>query len=643
MKRKEINAKLRTPNVSRKNSGHKVRVSPEYPWKILGHMCSDLESQVVSDVVLAELKKLSSIVRKRDLLSYINACKNEWALKSMQHLASVLQTEGHNTGEILRMIRIVRLFTIFQKYPFPNSPVDKRAVAFRTFLSYEQLCRKTNLDPIFQVFEDEEDSPNLTTYDNLVTCKVLMEAKRWILTVLGPQIDLVAFCANLRHGPGSTTDKRGQFSIPIEKFRPPFSCTKTARKFFLNAIKSDMRWLRSLNDFDRNTESLDYYEADEDSYLKEFTSSRLSFVEKTAETNRTITIEPTANMYLQLGIDHLIRSKLKKHGFDINTQEKNQYLARYASESNELVTIDLSSASDSIALAWLNLFPPKWSDMLLALRTHSTTIECYGIEAFSLEKISAMGNGYTFALETLIFASLIHGVYKALERDMEHEMDYIAVYGDDIIIPKDVYSCYSYILHRLGLRENVNKTFSNGPIRESCGCDYFDGKRIDRFTIKNEPKECYEVCIHHNNFFQAEEKYGVSFSSTRKYISSHDDQRNYGPSDDDLCSWYFSSAPRQSFNKDYQRIGYSVKRYVITHPKMKFRTGSECFVPMLYNLKSKSTVQSNGSACYLSQTKVGLESLYDYLESINDETSQAVHYFRKNRMRIRKLRAFVPI
>lgn len=571
----------------KKSSSPRPLVSKSFPWKTMGFIAKDLATQMTASCAIAELKLFSQLVRAKDVKNYIYMCKNRWALKSMQSLASALRNEGLAGNEVLYHLRMIRLLTCFQKYPFQDESLNPTTRAFRTFLTYEQLCSKTNSDPIFKVFDQEEDSNELNTYDNLVTCNVLRFAKERILQVLGVTPDLRAFNAHLRHGPGATADKRGQNSIPILKWIPPFGCTKSAEKFFLDVINTDQRWLRSIAETWEN-HYLEYHEVAPQNHVKRITSSSLCFVPKTAETDRVITIEPTANMYLQLGIDFLIRKSLKAFGIDINTQEKNQLLAKKSSLDDTLVTLDLSSASDSIALVWLDLFPPRWRELLLALRTHYTTYETSDVRFSNhpLQKLSAMGNGYTFAVETLIFYALLYGVYKVENESLKDDLDSIAIYGDDIIFPVRHYSVYSYVLHRLGFRENIEKTFSHGPIRESCGQDFFLGKRIDRFTIKSVPLYYYEICILHNSFFSLSEDYGFDLPFTLKYFTSMDPKKNYGPRIEDTCSWYFTNnLPRKSFDRDTQTLYIKTKRFVISHPtlyKVSETSVEKNFIPLMY-------------------------------------------------------------
>jgi hypothetical protein len=72
-----------------------------------------------------------------------------------------------------------------------------------------------------------------------------------------------------------------------------------------------------------------------------------------------------------------------------------------------------------------------------------------------------MGNGFTFELMTLILTSLC----RTLDPDS-------SVFGDDIIIDSGSSSRLIQLLEEVGFRVNVDKTFTSGPFRESCGANF---------------------------------------------------------------------------------------------------------------------------------------------------------------------------
>jgi hypothetical protein len=209
--------------------------------------------------------------------------------------------------------------------------------------------------------------------------------------------------------------------------------------------------------------------------------SRLSFVPKTAKTDRPICVEPLMNSFIQKGIGNVIRQRLRKSRCNLNDQTFNQKLAGIGSRDNSLATVDLSSASDTIAYSVvMNMLPYSWFLLLDVARSPMFT---YERKVYPLEKFSSMGNAYTFELETLIFISVARSVCNYLKLPTNQ----VNAYGDDIIIPAAGYDLLSRTLTSLGFEVNRAKSFSQGPFRESCGADFFLGSQVRPLFLKGLP------------------------------------------------------------------------------------------------------------------------------------------------------------
>lgn len=196
-------------------------------------------------------------------------------------------------------------------------------------------------------------------------------------------------------------------------------------------------------------------------------SNHLSFVPKTAKTHRGIAVEPLLNTFIQKGIDAELRVHLKRAGYDLSNQERNQHLARIGSYNGTFATIDLSSASDSISISLVKaLLPSSWFSLMDC--TRSPAYETSDGE-FRYQKFVSMGNGFCFPLETLLFAAACRYVLRN-ESVRTH-----AVYGDDIIVPSTVAPELLELLKFMGFTPNPDKTFLEGPFRESCGSDWYRG------------------------------------------------------------------------------------------------------------------------------------------------------------------------
>jgi hypothetical protein len=197
----------------------------------------------------------------------------------------------------------------------------------------------------------------------------------------------------------------------------------------------------------------------------------VAFVPKTWKTHRTIAMEPTHSLPFQLGIDAFIKRRLKKvWRIDLSTQGRNQEFARIGSLDGSIATIDLEMASDTLSEECVALaVPPEWFRLLSAFRSLRYKV---GSKEGRYAKFSSMGNGYTFALETLIFAAACRAVGAPLGS--------FTVYGDDIAIRTEYVDDLLKLLKYLGFRVNLEKSFYDPltQFRESCGCDWLSGRLV---------------------------------------------------------------------------------------------------------------------------------------------------------------------
>lgn len=217
--------------------------------------------------------------------------------------------------------------------------------------------------------------------------------------------------------------------------------------------------------------------------------STLSCVPKNREISRTICTEPLVNMLFQQGIKAYLERRLKSaFGIDlVNQQAKNRFLARKGSETGRFATIDLSSASDSISTKLVTHYLPQvMRDWLMWTRTSKTKLPNGNV--VELNMVSSMGNAFTFPLQTLLFASIVLVAYRHLDIKPIYPRGRLvgnfAVNGDDIIVVTEAYPLVSKLLTQCGFDVNREKTFVEGPFRESCGGDYFLGSDVRGVYIK---------------------------------------------------------------------------------------------------------------------------------------------------------------
>jgi hypothetical protein len=250
-------------------------------------------------------------------------------------------------------------------------------------------------------------------------------------------------------------------------------------------------------------------------------------VPKTNVIDRGICKQPSGNMALQLSTHCVLRDLLLRH-WDCrlaDQQEKNRQLAFLGSlgvvhgmrRSWAFCTLDLSEASNFPFVLIRLLFPTVWVKWLAVLRSSHIIVD--GVK-YRKYMCSTMGNGFTFSLMTLLLSTIVESLYELAnlpQYDTFESLHYCdkpsshvaavvdmlaidpeflgsasdvktstrvghvktwAVYGDDIIVDRQVYEPLIKVLSALGFIVNEKKSFSTGLFRESCGGDFHDGYNV---------------------------------------------------------------------------------------------------------------------------------------------------------------------
>lgn len=252
--------------------------------------------------------------------------------------------------------------------------------------------------------------------------------------------------------------------------------------------------------------------------------SRVSTVPKNRNISRTICTEPLLNMFFQKGIESVIRRRLiEVCGIDLSRQpDINRSMCRIGSETGKFGTIDLSSASDTIALELVRWLVPKPVFNWLWLTRSPYTILPDG-RAVELHMVSSMGNAFTFPLQTLLFYAIVYGAYRVLgitpRRSSRLSLGNIAVFGDDIIVVREAFGFVTKMLSICGFSVNVDKSFNEGLFRESCGRDYYNGCNVRGVYIRTLKTDSSRYsAINRLNRWSAE--WGISLSETVNYLLS---------------------------------------------------------------------------------------------------------------------------
>lgn len=526
-----------------------VNLPSDYAWKILDNLVEDLKHLLTSD----EVVQIKGIIRNRDYASYLEhggTCGTQGKYLHDKPLAS--------------MRAVYQVYSLLKKYNFPGDALIKRQAATKKFFEAEGACEAYNHSGYLKLSWAKEDwEVDVFTY-----------ARQFLVKVLGfnvPSFEKLTHWS--RHGPGANLDTQyGQVDAYHKHQNWPYSCTSDAFGYARVAIQNDQRWLGALEDDYRARNNIPKHSILDQrvfwtSVLKIVPGNRITFVPKDARTERTIAIEPSMNLYLQLGVDGYIRRRLKRWDIDIDDQTKNQTMARLGSVDQDnpelrFVTLDLSSASDSIStMLCKKLLTPEWYSYLMKLRSPVGVLDN---ETISYEKISSMGNGFTFALETAIFASIVYGVQMAVEG--RYSSKQCSIYGDDIIVTDRIADLVICSLSNAGFTINREKSFLSGPFRESCGADWFHGKPVRPVFLKEKPVSVFGLYTDVNRLKRTLLlRFSLESSNTESLIDKwipEKFRKFIGPfSDEDFDSYKHSDQPKKGW---YKGFIYRYRRVIVT-------------------------------------------------------------------------------
>lgn len=333
---------------------------------------------------------------------------------------------------------------LLSKAKWLKTSFDKAAVAKVKFLESEELCRETNLVWRQSFQNGHKPKPDFE--------RILFSARRKIGEVLGS--NLYSWVELCDFGPGADGSTENGMTSAYNKLSDP-GCVTPGAYPYLNAL-CELTALSRLFVGNIGTGRLD---------IAFSRGNTVTFVPKSAKTDRPIAVEPRWNIFLQKGLGRYIRRRLKPRGVNLDYQGLNQALAILSSRTGKYATIDLASASDTVSYEVVKeLIPFPWLSIFDSLRSPNYRLDG---EWSEYHKWSSMGNGYTFELESLLFWAICSSV----DED-------ISVYGDDLIVPAESYEAIREVLEFCGFRVNLEKSFSSGPFRESCGRDAFNGDDV---------------------------------------------------------------------------------------------------------------------------------------------------------------------
>lgn len=376
---------------------------------------------------------------------------------------------------------------IIRKLPELPTSFNRQVVAEDSFVDSERKCLRANRRLYALLSLDPGIPEGVYEY--------FSRARKIIKKIIGscPDTDKVLG----RFGPGSTYGDRGsRIAIPDKMSSSPTLTT--------SAIFYGFPWMSTL------------WHPATVSAGKSFLvvpGNRFTTVPKDCTKHRGIAVEPSINSFFQLGYGRVLRSRLRGFGINLDDgQDIHKRVACEASSRGHLCTIDLSSASDTVSRNLVKLLlPTRWFSVLDDLRSHKTLFKG---NWWLLEKFSSMGNGFTFELETLVFLALVLACDPTGHKLVPGRN--VFVFGDDIIFPSEFSKEVIATLSFSGLTVNESKSFVDGPFRESCGGDYFEGVDVRPHFLKESPCEPQQLIALANGLRRACKGIPTRLSTTRR-------------------------------------------------------------------------------------------------------------------------------
>lgn len=432
-----------------------------------------------------EFSIASAIVAQRNVGEYLAASKR---------FLSDHTTYDQRSVNSIRCSRYI--WSFLKKYPFGDdeNTIDTGSVAIQKLASSEAQCHRTNRR--LWVRDTSEESPTF-----------VHKARKLIADVLGeltPALENIY--ANGRPGKGSVLGSVSGKVSPFYKVAClPYTVTPRAALYAYELMAGCPLWMDYLEACGLRNEvptgGLSAGEKENAKQCSDFLmiqksmafvhNENVQLVPKDATTDRPIAVGASLNMILQLGVNAYMTERLSSiahinlldQGINQRMAYEGSLLATQIDPMSDLQysTIDLASASDTISDAVVELLlPSDWYAFLSDLRHDSGVLP--GGATVHYARFSAMGNGFTFPLESLIFWAVS---YIATEETLDSvKRNDLSVYGDDIIVRAACVPRLLELLEYFGFTVNTEKSFVRGGFKESCGKDYWDGHDIRPLHLK---------------------------------------------------------------------------------------------------------------------------------------------------------------
>lgn len=371
-----------------------------------------------------------------------------------------LRVEPHRYRDAESYFKDCLVTDLLRKCNLPSG-VDKARVARDTFFACEKQNARTNA----RLSRFMKDSLLIEDSDDDRVYRFIGDWRKEVRMVIGCLPDTLP----LRFSGGATFADTGSLTTIPDKMSSVPTITEGARCLLPFWVETS--WFRALSERSHSDP-------------RTVRGNIFFTVPKDGNTDRGCCKEPSLNISFQLSAGKLISKRLSRVGVDLLTaQDRHRLLAKEASITGALCTIDMSNASDTVCRVLPHLvLPGDWAMLLESLRSTHTRVEGKWVR---LEKFSSMGNGFTFELETLLFVTMARTIVAQAGGDP----DLVSCYGDDLIAPSEYYREIVAALRFFGFDPNMKKTFAEGPFRESCGGDFWEGVPVRALFLKELPNE----------------------------------------------------------------------------------------------------------------------------------------------------------
>lgn len=458
--------------MSKKASGAKPLINQKVDgaeWALLRALAEDLSPHVDR----LDCKVMRSVAASENFDDY-EALGEYWGLQSID--------PTHHTSTYQRDASLYLFSSFLSKWVDKSDSQGLEEPTLELFHEYERHCRQYNREA-YRGLSWSDDPEIQLWYGRML---------QFIQQVLGV-LDMRVIYKYARFSTGATVGSTRKYGNRFFKYKNvPYEVTERAIPYARAAIAHDARWVNRLEEFFDKP----FCEIANDQLFQVVPGNVMDFVPKSRKILRLIAKEPSLNMYNQLGVHGYLTQRLLKFGVNITDQSFNQTLARLGSIDNSLSTIDLKGASGTVTCRIVEkTIPSEWLDLLYGLRSDVGVLPDGSLHNY--EMFSSMGNGYTFALETLIFAAAVFAVGGQLGVDSH-------VYGDDIILPTILAPKLKKLIAACGFMPNAEKSFCDDTYtRESCGADYLRGRNIRPVFLKVSLRDqnLFQLCTLHNRLW----------------------------------------------------------------------------------------------------------------------------------------------